>query len=258
MSDNSFSLGEAVEPAPEAADTAVSADANPSTPTDGEGDPPEERIFKQEDVNKIVAKELAKAERKIRREMEARAAEAQHQSPVLEPPKPADYKSAVDYAEALSEYKYNVRVAHHEQEKQFQGTVSAHLNREEQAREEYDDYDAVAHAEDLPVTREMGMALLESEIGPKILYWLGQNPKEAARIAQMSPLSQAREIGKIETRLSANPPVKKVSNAPEPIKPVGSRSSSPNYDPTDPRSSKLSDEEWFAARERQLRKRAQG
>lgn len=257
MSDNSFNnSSEAVEAAPEAEDTAVSADANSGAPTE-EGEPPEPKTFTQEDINKIVAKETAKAERKLRRELEARATEAQQR--VTAEPNPADYKNAVEYAEAKAEYLYNQRVTQHEQQKQFDTTVSTHLSREEQAREEYDDYDDVALADDLPVTQEMALVIVESEIGPKVLYWLGQNPREAARISQLSPLAQAREIGKIEAALSVNPPVKKVSQAPDPIRPVGARSTTPKYEPTDPRSVKtMSDSEWIEARNRQRMKRAQG
>lgn len=258
MSDNSFNNpGEAVEAAPAAEDTTVSVDAN-DTSTE-EGDPPAEpKTFKQEEVGKIVAKELAKAERKWRREMEAKATETQRPAS-SEPPKPADYKNAVDYAEALAEHKYNERVVQREQQKQFSEVVSTHASREEQARDKWDDYDEVALNDNLPVTEGMALTIVESEIGPDILYWLGRNPKEAERISRLSPLSQAREIGKIEIHLSANPPAKKVSNAPEPIRPVGTRSTTPTYSPSDPRSDKaMSDSEWFEARERQLRKRAQG
>ncbi len=71
MSDSSFNPSDAaVEAAPEVESTAVSADANSGTPTE-EGEPPEPRTFTQEEVNRIAAKEAAKAERKLRREMEA-------------------------------------------------------------------------------------------------------------------------------------------------------------------------------------------
>ena len=68
---------------------------------------------------------------------------------------------------------------------------------------------------------------------------------------------QAKEIGKIEARLTADPPVKKTSNAPSPISPVTARSTgSPNFDTTDPRSIKsMSTSEWIEAeRQRQMKK----
>ena len=96
-----------------------------------------------------------------------------------------------------------------------------------------------------------------SDVGPDVLYWLGTNPKEAARIARLNPLLQAKEIGKIEASLGANPPVRKASSAPAPIAPVTARSSgTPQYDTTDPRSTKsMSTSEWIEAeRLRQVKK----
>jgi hypothetical protein len=68
---------------------------------------------------------------------------------------------------------------------------------------------------------------------------------------------QAKEIGKIEAQLTANPPVKKTSNAPSPISPVSARTTgSPAYDTTDPRSIKsMSTSDWIEAeRARQVKK----
>jgi hypothetical protein len=103
----------------------------------------------------------------------------------------------------------------------------------------------------------MAEAIQSSEAGPDLAYWLGSNPKEAERIANLSPLMQAKEIGRIEAKLSDNPPVKKTTSAPTPISPVTARSSgSPSHDTTDPRSVKtMSTSEWIEAeRNRQIRK----
>ena len=94
-------------------------------------------------------------------------------------------------------------------------------------------------------------------MAPEVAYHLGANPKEAERISRLSPILQAKEIGKIEAQLAANPPVKKTSNAPAPISPVSARTTgSPAYDTTDPRSIKsMSTSEWIEAeRLRQVKK----
>ena len=68
---------------------------------------------------------------------------------------------------------------------------------------------------------------------------------------------QAREIGKIEAKLGAEPPKKKTSSAPEPIRPVTARTVNPGItDTTDPRSTQtMSASEWIAAeRQRQIAK----
>ncbi len=103
----------------------------------------------------------------------------------------------------------------------------------------------------------MAQTIQASDIGPDVAYYLGANPKEADRIARMSPYLQAKEIGRIEAKLVADPPAKKTTSAPAPIKPVTARTSgAPAYDTTDPRSIKtMSASEWIEAeRQRQMRK----
>lgn len=63
-------------------------------------------------------------------------------------------------------------------------------------------------------------AIVESEVGPQVLYHLAQNPDEAERIAALSPVRQVAELGKLETKLSKPAPA--VSKAPAPISPVKS------------------------------------
>jgi hypothetical protein len=73
----------------------------------------------------------------------------------------------------------------------------------------------------------------------------------------MSPLSQAKEIGKIEAKLASDPPVRKTTSAPSPISPVTARSSgAPSHDTTDPRSIKtMTTSQWIEAdRKRQVKK----
>jgi hypothetical protein len=103
----------------------------------------------------------------------------------------------------------------------------------------------------------MAQSIQASDNGPEVAYHLGANPREAERISRLSPIMQAKEIGKIEAQLAANPPIKKTSNAPSPISPVTARTTgSPSYDTTDPRSIKtMSTSEWIEAdRLRQMKK----
>jgi hypothetical protein len=135
--------------------------------------------------------------------------------------------------------------------------LEAYHEKEEAARGRYDDFEQVAYNPSLPVTDVMAQTIQASDVGPDIIYWLGSNPKESARIANLSPILQAKEIGKIEAKLAADPPVKKTSTAPAPIAPVTARSAStPAYDTTDPRSVKnMSTSEWIEAeRLRQIKK----
>jgi hypothetical protein len=158
----------------------------------------------------------------------------------------------------MAERKAQELLAKREAEAEQAAVLEAYQDREEDARNKYDDFEQVAYNPKLPVTETMAQTIQSSEIGPDVIYWLGSNPKEAERIARLSPLLQAREIGKVEARLAANPPAKKTSTAPAPIAPVTARTTNgaTAYDTTDPRSVKaMSTSEWIEAeRLRQIKK----
>jgi hypothetical protein len=144
-----------------------------------------------------------------------------------------------------------------EVQKQRSEYVEAYHDREEDARGKYDDFEQVAYNPNLRITTVMAETIQTSDVGPDVAYYLGSNPKEADRISRLSPILQAKEIGKIEATLVSNPPVKKSSSAPTPISPVTARSSGTStYDTTDPRSIKsMTTSEWIAAeRARQVKK----
>ena len=168
------------------------------------------------------------------------------------------FETYEDYAEALAERKAEELLRQRETKQQQQALLEQYHEREETARDKYDDFDQVAYNPNLPVTEYMAQSIQASDIGPDVLYWLGSNPKEADRISRLSPILQAKEIGKIEASMASNPPVKKTSTAPAPLAPVtATRSNSgPRFDTTDPRSLKsMSTSEWIEAeRQRQIKK----
>lgn len=213
------------------------------------------KTFTQEELDAIVGKRLAKAERQWQREQAARAVEAPKPVPTT-PPTADQFETYEQYAEALAERKAVELVRQREIARQVNEIESTYAEREEKAIEKYDDFREVAYNDNLPITPEMAATIKESEVGPDLAYWLGSNPKEASRISRLSPLQQARELGKIEAKLDTSAPVKKTSSAPAPIKPVTARTTNnPSYDTTDPRSTKtMTDSEWIEAeRRRQIR-----
>jgi len=52
------------------------------------------------------------------------------------------------------------------------------------------------------VPAALDVSILESEHGPAIAYYLSKNLKEFNRISQLSPVSIAREVGKIELKVT--------------------------------------------------------
>ena len=212
------------------------------------------KTFSQEELDAAIGKRLAREQRKWEREQAARQT-----VPVApkEMPSIDNFESTDAYAEALALRKAEELIAQRDRQKEQAEIVEAYSEREEKARDKYDDFEDVVYNPKLRITDVMAETIQYSDLGPDLAYWLGSNPKEAERIARLSPILQAREIGKIEVRLSDNPPVKKTTSAPTPISPVTARSSgSPSHDTTDPRSIKtMSTSDWIEAeRNRQIRK----
>ena len=212
------------------------------------------KTFSQEELDAAIGKRLAREQRKWEREQAARQT-----VPVApkEMPSIDNFESTDAYAEALALRKAEELVAQRDRQKEQAEVVEAYSEREEKARDKYDDFEDVVYNPKLRITDVMAETIQYSDLGPDLAYWLGSNPKEAERISRLAPILQAREIGKIEVRLSDNPPVKKSTSAPTPISPVTARSSgSPSHDTTDPRSIKtMTTSEWIEAeRNRQIRK----
>jgi hypothetical protein len=227
-----------------------------TAPPVAEVQPPEDvapKTFSQEELDAVVSKRLAREQRKWEREQ-------QRQTPPPAPVPPADqFESTEAYADALAEQKALALVEQRERQRQQDAVADAYFDREEQALGKYTDFKQVAYNPSLPITAEMAETIRASDQGPDVLYHLGSNPAEAARIARLSPLLQAKEIGRIEAALASSPPVKRTTSAPPPISPVTPTSNgTPAYDTTDPRSTAtMSTSEWIAQeRLRQMRKAA--
>jgi len=69
-----------------------------------------------------------------------------------------------------------------------------------------------------------------AENGPKLAYYLASHPDEAEQIATQHPLAAIRSLMRIEDKLTT--PVKKATDTPAPITPVGSKAKS-EKDPSD-------------------------
>jgi len=240
-------------PAPEATAAPENAQNAPEVAENQPEQTSEEKKFTQAEIDAMISKRLAREQRKWEREQKLRAA-----TPALsaEPPQQENFASPEAYAEALAERKTAELLAKREAERQQAEVLESYHEREEEARNKYEDFEQVAYNPRLPITQVMAESIQASEIGPEVAYYLGSNPKEADRIAKMSPILQAKEIGKIEAKLAENPPTKKSSSAPTPITPVTPRGGNARVlDTTDPRSIKeMSTSEWIEAeRQRQIK-----
>jgi len=242
-------------PAPEVTATSESAESTPEV-AESQTEIPDEKKYSQAEIDAMISKRLAREQRKWEREQQQRSAETQIVKAA--PTASAEqFESPEAYAEALAYQKAEELIAKREAAKQQSQVLESYQEREEAARDKYDDFEQVAYNPKLPITNVMAETIQSSDIGPELAYYLGTNPKDAERISRMTPLAQAKEIGKIEAKLSDNLPVKKTTSAPAPISPVTARSSgSPAFDTTDPRSTKtMTASQWIEAeRRRQVKK----
>lgn len=174
----------------------------------------------------------------------ARAAEAeQRRRAILEvgskeaPPKENDFPDPIEFAAAKAIWGAEQRAREREANGAGEVARAAKLQAEEinqreravltqewtaqvaDAKTRYADFDAVAHAKDLPVSQAMGDIIMTSDAGPDVLYFLGQNRALAAQIAVMHPVEAARAIGRIEATIT-QPKPRTETNAPTPINPV--------------------------------------
>jgi hypothetical protein len=205
------------------------------------------KTFSQEELDAAIQKRLAREQRKWERERQA-------PPPAAVDVPPVDQFDSVD---AYAEAKAIKLIEQRDQQRQQAEILEAYHEREEEARSKYDDFEQVAYNPSLKITTVMAQAIQASDAGPDVAYYLGSNPKETDRISRLSPILQAKEIGRIEAKIATDVPVKRTTSAPAPISPVTARTSgNPSYDTTDPRSTKtMSTSEWIEAdRQRQIKK----
>jgi len=117
------------------------------------------------------------------------------------------------------------------------------------ALEQLPDYAEVAENPAVQISMAMASVITTRPDGPQIAYHLGKNPELAAKIAALTPPQAVFELGLIaaELKLSKAP---QLSNAPEPVRPLGSRAAAVSKGPEEE-----SMEEYAARRTAQLRAR---
>jgi hypothetical protein len=155
-------------------------------------------------------------------------------------PEPSDYDDYDDYLKALEDFngkepEKKAEPKPKEEPKKVEKAAKAEEADDElmdalddtessfdTARERYADFDDVIGNKDVNITRDMVIAMSDSDNAGDIAYHLGKNEDEANRIADLSPIAQAKEIGKLEVKLAKKPPAeKRQTSAPAPINPVG-------------------------------------
>lgn len=177
------------------------------------------KTFSQEEVNRILAgdKRRFRAENETLRERLFRLEKVVggEEDTTAKPqggekPRQEDFTDYDTFNEALTDWKVDEKFRSRE-ERQNEAKIAeerdsvnlAYRKRIDEAKERYQDYEAVVLREDLPITPIMADAIMHSDLGAEVSYYLGKNQKEAERIAQLPPLMSVKELGRLEAIIEA-------------------------------------------------------
>ena len=242
---------QATEPEAEGDQSGHDGEGNEATAEDDQKErkpnPKIERRFSEITKQREAAKAEAQKEREAREALEARLKDleakmnpqqAQAEPDVIGPkPKPEQFNDMFEYAEALAEYTAEQKLMERdkaeadrkaaEQRAQFEKNWADRVNA---AKSELPDFDDMIQSSEVAVSDPVRDAIMESDVGPRILYHLAENPEFAQELGKKSVISALREIGKLEARFEKattsaedEPEVKTTavkSKAPAPISPI--------------------------------------
>lgn len=230
----------------EQAPVTETAEEKPETPSEEKTAEP--KTFTQAELDEIVQKRINKLERKMERqriEADTRAKVQQEMAakPEVAQGKPdvSQYTDYADYLEALADYKAEQKyeslkqadaqkVAKEAEQSEASRVSERQTELIEEGERKYDDFEDVVKSDKNNYSRAAFLAILESDNKADIVYHLAKHPEEAAKIAALPAYAQAKEIGKLEDRLSAKAPTKS-SNAPSPVTPIsGSKAMTKSYE----------------------------
>jgi hypothetical protein len=237
--------------------------------------PDEEKVDKQPDDHGLQSKvaELAFENRQLKRQLEQRQTaepEAPEQREPLKTLKDFGYDEQafneylIDEGSRRAEARMERRQAETTQVTEAERLRDEFASREDAFEAENPGFKERLHKEDLKITPEMASFIMDptSEVGLHVGDYLARNSVEAAKIAALNETGQVREMVKLEERIGkevkkAKAAKSKTSQAPEPpVNPVDGSDPGISLDPANPKDAEaMTDEEWQAARNRQLEKR---
>jgi hypothetical protein len=224
------------EPAPQ--EPAPTGEPQPPAPPAEEPEDPKVTAFKAKAIDEGKKRQRLEQENAELRQRQAQVEQylqqlahqqrQQQQAPQQKPQgiQPQDYPTYEAYLEAVAEQKATVKAQEiwetnmrrtmeaQRQEAIQQQTAADLADMLKAGKEKYPDFEQVVANPHVPVTDTMLNAMMVIDGGHEVSYFLGQNPMEAARIANLPPSSQAREIGKLAKQITAPlqvPPVAQVA-----------------------------------------------
>jgi len=227
---------------------------------DGEGEPPKEGEEPRKKNGYEKLKLRLEKERAEKAELQAKLQEIQTKAPPAKTdaePKLEDFEDWSDFIKATAKYEASNALKETEKktrEQQLRAEAETkqktfHEKSREYAKSVPDFGEAIEELDDSGLmTPLVNQAIVESDMGPQLAYYLAQNPEEALKVSKMAYGEMNRYLGKLELKLEAKTPPK-TTNAPPPITPArGSASASLN-----PYERDLTPEEYKAWRAKQKR-----
>jgi len=150
-------------------------------------------------------------------------------------PQASQFNDAFEYAEALAEWSAENALKQRDAEevqrkaKKAQDKVLNNWNEKiAKAKNTLPDFDKMVQSSTTVVSNEIRDSILESDVGPQLLYFLASDENFAKKLTEMPLVKALREIGKLEARFEQeDKPKAKVakesvsrSTAPSPIRPL--------------------------------------
>jgi hypothetical protein len=216
----------------------VSEEEKEAKPTEERKQNPKlEKRFTDITRQREEARKEAQTEREARAKLEEEVKALRQQSApkatnVDAKPQPNQFEDAFEYAEALAEWSTEQALVRRDQEEkdrrvdeERQKVIQTWASKVTAAKADLPDFDDMVASSDVIVPDHVRDAILESEVGPRILYELADNAELAKKITGMSLSASLREIGRLEARFESKTetkpsnPVGK-SKAPPPINPI--------------------------------------
>ena len=103
-----------------------------------------------------------------------------------------------EYAKALAEYTADKKLMERDQAEAERKTQEARAQFEQnwakkvdQARQQLPDFDDMIQSSDVAVSDPVRDAIMESDVGPQILYHLAENPEFAQELGKKSEIGRA-------------------------------------------------------------------
>lgn len=223
------------------------------TADEGEADPSDDDEDKDEDEQpkrkkRSGSERLRRQNEALRAELEAIRSrqpvadsgnlEAAVRAEIGDPPKEQDYPDYLSFERAMIAYEADKRLATREVRKQIASQAAQTQARQAEVFEGYSERleeaekavpglkAAIAKA-DIQISGTVTQLIVESDKGPLLAHYLATHPQKAAELNSLPPVAAAKEIGRLEARLSLPKP-NTATKAPAPVKPVKGSASPSN------------------------------